>query len=184
MRSKKDGKGGYFIPDSKNSAVIGQAGGVGTEAVNQFFLFFFGERGEIPPDFGQRLNLLGCRATYIGQGEFLGPPATYDEKRRIWVEILYGRAKYEKKHYRKKVAIDMTLSARSNIPRKPGVRKGDPSLARKAGEPLKITASIREGKSHSSKVPFLPSQTGVGRFNRPSSRHTKMAVIIRNYGYF
>ena len=49
-------KGESFIPDSKNSAILGQTEGVGTEAINQFF-FFLGEGGEIPPDFCQRLNL-------------------------------------------------------------------------------------------------------------------------------
>jgi hypothetical protein len=45
---------------------------MGAESVDQIFLLFPGERSEIPPDFGQRLNFLGGRATYDGQGDFLG----------------------------------------------------------------------------------------------------------------
>jgi len=50
--------------------------------------------------------------------------------------------------FRKKVALHMTLSARSNIVQLTGCKEGSLLLlANGKGEPLKITASIREKKT-------------------------------------
>ena len=44
-------KGESFIPDSKNSAILGQTEGVGTEAINQFFCSFLGRGVKSRPTF-------------------------------------------------------------------------------------------------------------------------------------
>ena len=78
----------------------------------------------------------------------------------------------------------MTLSARLNIAQLTGCKEGSLLLlANGKGEPLKITASIREKKSLS-KAPFLASKTGVEGFKRPSSRHAKMDITISYHEYF
>jgi hypothetical protein len=77
QKGMKRGDGGdYSIPASKNFAVKSQAEGIGPETLNQFFFLFSGEGTEFWPDFGKRLNIPGCRATYNGQGDFWGEGET------------------------------------------------------------------------------------------------------------